>query len=140
MKLCAAGRHRGYRGLELLHLTITFRDSRSFTEQPEGSNSMEQLLSVVNWRTEMRFLISLGDTRTLLRCKEPFKVVKPVEMTGRSEPSLTIMEEGAVREGVEVLDRVPALEVMWEVAPVSKYQSVCWGGVRDTVLKADARD
>jgi hypothetical protein len=50
------------------------------------------------------------------------------------------MEEGAVREGVEVLDRVPALEVMWEVAPVSKYQSVCWGGVRDTMLKTDARD
>jgi hypothetical protein len=31
------------------------------------------------------------------------------------------MEEGAVREGFEVFDRVPALEVMWEVAPVSKY-------------------
>jgi hypothetical protein len=46
-------------------------------------------------------------------------------MTGRSEPSPTIMEEGAVIEGVEVFDMVPALEVMWEVAPVSKYRSVC---------------
>ena len=61
-------------------------------------------------------------------------------MIGRSEPSPTIMEEGAVREGVEVFDRVPALEVMWEVAHVLKYQSVCGGGVRDTILKADATD
>jgi hypothetical protein len=48
MKLCAVGRHRGYNGPELLHLTITLRDSRSFTEPPDGSNSMELLLSVVN--------------------------------------------------------------------------------------------
>lgn len=58
-----------------------------------------------------------------------------MEMTGRREPSPTITEEGVVREGVEVFDRVPAFEVMWEVAPVLKYQPICWGGVRDTVLK-----
>lgn len=63
-----------------------------------------------------------------------------MEMTGRREPSPTITEEGVVREGVEVFDRVPAFEVMWEVAPVSKYQPIFWGGVRDTVLKAEARD
>jgi hypothetical protein len=37
-KECAAGRQRGYNGLELLRLTITFRDRRSFTGQPVGSN------------------------------------------------------------------------------------------------------
>ena len=58
-----------------MHLRITFCDARSFTDQPAGSNSTEQLLSEVNWkllsevnwRTEIRLLISLGETRTLLR-------------------------------------------------------------------------
>jgi hypothetical protein len=89
---------------------------------------------------EIRFLIRLGDTSTLLRCKESCRVVEPMEMTVRCEPSPTIMEEGVVRKGVEVPDRVPTLDAMWEVAPVSKYQSVCWGVVRDTMLKDDARD
>ena len=66
-RACAVGRMSGYNGPELLHLTITLYVVRSFTEQPEGSNSKEQLLSEVNWRTEIRFLISLGEIRTLLR-------------------------------------------------------------------------
>jgi hypothetical protein len=36
-----------YRGLELLHLVITFHVERSFTERLNGSNSMEHQLSVV---------------------------------------------------------------------------------------------
>ncbi|CAN6237789.1 unnamed protein product [Urochloa humidicola] len=35
-------------GPELLHLARSLRVHRSFTEQPVGSNSMEQLLSEVN--------------------------------------------------------------------------------------------
>jgi hypothetical protein len=73
---------------------ITFLDLRSFTEQPEGSNSTEQLLSMVNWRTEIRFLMSLGETRTLLRCKGPGKWAPPEEVTGIREPSPTIIEAG----------------------------------------------
>jgi hypothetical protein len=38
-----------------------------------------------------------------------------------------------------VEERVPASEVIWEVAPELKYQSDCWGWLRDTVLKAEAR-
>jgi len=36
-------------GPELLHLTINLQDRRSFTEQIDGSNSTEQLLSIVNY-------------------------------------------------------------------------------------------
>jgi len=63
-RACIVGRWSGYSGLELLHLTITLCVVRSFIEQPAGSNSTEQLLSEVNWHTEIRFLISLGETRT----------------------------------------------------------------------------
>jgi hypothetical protein len=65
----------------------------SFTEQPAGSNSTEQLLSVVNWRTEIKFLISFGETRTLLRDKLDGRCAKLVEVTGSKEPSPTIMLE-----------------------------------------------
>jgi hypothetical protein len=36
-----------YGGPELLHLVITFRVERLFTERPNGSNSMENQLLVV---------------------------------------------------------------------------------------------
>jgi len=62
MKEVAGGNLRGYSGPELLHLMISLLDGRSFTEQPKGSNSTEQLLSVANWRTEIIFLISPGET------------------------------------------------------------------------------
>ena len=77
-----------------MHLRITFCDARSFTEQPAGSNSIEQLLSEVNWHTEIRFLISLGETRTLLRVKGPERDVEPVAVTSSKEPSPTTIDEG----------------------------------------------
>ena len=43
-----------YRGSVLSQLARGFLVARSFTEKPEGSNSMEQELLVVNQRTERR--------------------------------------------------------------------------------------
>jgi len=74
--LGGAGGKNGYRSPVLLHLAITLRVWRSFTERPKGSNSMEQLLSVVNRRTEIKFLIMLGETRTLERIKGRRGVIK----------------------------------------------------------------
>jgi hypothetical protein len=79
---------------------------------------------MVNWRTDIRFLISCGETRTLLRRNEGDKIVAPVAVTGMKEPLPTTMDEGAGKQGTDVEDRVPASEVIWEVAPESKYQSV----------------
>ena len=94
MKEEAGGRRRGYNGPDLLHLTISVRDGRAFTEQPAGSNSTEKLLSVVNWRTEIRFLIICGETRTLLRRKEGDNSVEAVAITGITELLPTTMDEG----------------------------------------------
>jgi hypothetical protein len=44
-----------YKGLELLHLVITFRVERSFTEMSNEANSMEHELSMVKQRTGKRF-------------------------------------------------------------------------------------
>jgi hypothetical protein len=41
------GRRSVYSGLVLFDLTITFRVERSFTDRPNGSNSIEHQLSVV---------------------------------------------------------------------------------------------
>ena len=95
----AGGRRKGYSGPELLHLTISVHDGRAFTEQPAGSNSTEQLLSVVNWQTEIRFLIICGDTRTLLRHKRGDNSVEPVALTGIMEPLPTTIDEGAGYRG-----------------------------------------
>ena len=92
--VAAAGRCRGYKVPELLHLTITFRVPISFTEQLEGSNSTEQLLSEVKWHTDIRFLISFGETRTLLRCRGPDRCAVPVEVIGSKDPSPTTIAEG----------------------------------------------
>jgi hypothetical protein len=70
----------------------------------------------------MRFLISCGETRTLLRCKDSDMAVVPVVLTGKKEPLLTTIEEGAGKQS-EVEESVLASDVMWEVAPESKYQS-----------------
>jgi hypothetical protein len=43
-----------YSGPELSQRARRVLVARSFTEKPEGSNSMEQKLSVVNRRTERR--------------------------------------------------------------------------------------
>jgi hypothetical protein len=48
------GRHIVYSGPVLFDLTITFLVVRSFTDKPNGSNSMEHQLSVVNRRTESK--------------------------------------------------------------------------------------
>jgi hypothetical protein len=72
----------------------------------------------------MRFLIRFGETRTLLRCKDGDKDVALVAVTGKKEPLPTTIEEGAEKQGGDVEERVPASEVIWEVAPESKYQSV----------------
>jgi len=123
-RACAVGRMSGYNGPELLHLTITLCVVRSFTEQPEGSNSTEQLLSDVHRRTEIRFLISLEETRTLLRDKCPGRDATPVAVTGSKEPSPTTIDEEKGYRGDKMCERVEGFEVMWEVAPESKYQSV----------------
>ena len=95
----AGGRRRGYNGPELLHLTISVRDGRAFTEQLAGSNSKEQLLLVVNWRTERRFLIICGETRTLLKCKEADNSMEPVAITGIMELLPTTMDKGVGYRG-----------------------------------------
>jgi hypothetical protein len=50
--------------------------------------------------------------------------VVPVAVTGRKEPLPTTIDEGAGKQGGNVEERVPGSEVIWEVAPESKYQSV----------------
>jgi hypothetical protein len=115
-----------YRSPKLLHLVITVLVSRSFTVKPNLSNSMERLLSVTNRRTEIRFLIMSGETRTLLRENILLAWTKealPVAVMGKSEPLPTIIWVG-VEVSWEGDDRIPASDVMCEVAPVSMYQSV----------------
>jgi hypothetical protein len=70
-----------------------------------GQNSTEQLLSIVNWRTEIRFLIICGETRTLLRRKLEDNSVEPVAVTGRKEPLPTTIDEGLGYRGKEMCDR-----------------------------------
>jgi hypothetical protein len=48
------GRRIVYSGPVLFELTITFLVVRSFTDKPNGSNSMEHQLSVVKRRTESK--------------------------------------------------------------------------------------
>jgi hypothetical protein len=48
------GRRIVYSGPVLFDLTITFLIVRSFTDKPNGSNSMEHQLSVVKQRTESK--------------------------------------------------------------------------------------
>jgi hypothetical protein len=91
---------------------ITFQDLRSFTEQPAESNSTEQLLSVVNWRTEIKFLISFGETITLLRDKSDGRCAKPVEVAGSKEPSPTTMLEGTGYRWVKTCERIVESEAM----------------------------
>ena len=97
-------------------------------------------MSEVNWRTEIRFLISLGETRTLLRDKCPGSDAVPVAVTGSKEPSPTIIDEGKGYYEDKTCERVDELEVMREVAPESRYQSVVGGCWRVMVLKVNARD
>jgi len=113
--LMLVGGKNGYKSPKLLHLAITLRVCRSFTERPKGSNSIEQLLSVVNRRTEIKFLIMLGETKTLFRTRERCGVgneYEPVEVMGKRAPLPTIMEEGPDKEGGRGDERIPEWAVM----------------------------
>jgi len=77
-----------------------------------GSNLIKQLLLEVNWRTNIRFLIRFGETRTLLSKKEPGSCVEPVAVTGKREPLLTIMDEGEGYREKEVCERALGSEVI----------------------------
>jgi hypothetical protein len=87
-----------------------FLEWRSFTETPRGSNSTETELSVVNLRTEIRFLIISGARRTLLRQNGPGRVEKPVPTTGRMAPLPTTIEDGKEEDGEAVI--IPGLEAI----------------------------
>ena len=87
---------------------------------------MEQLLSVVKRRIEIRFLIMLGDTRTLLRTKLRYgkeKICDPVAVTGSRAPFPTMIDEGVNEVGEEMVESLPASEVMCDLAPESAYRS-----------------
>jgi hypothetical protein len=76
---------------------IMFFVRRSFTERPKGSNSTEQLLSIVKRWTEIKFLIIWILTRTWLRVKGPWAAgieVEPTEVIGIREPLPTMILEG----------------------------------------------
>jgi hypothetical protein len=63
---------------------------------------MEQLLSVVKRRIEIKFLIMLGETRTLERIGGRRSVVKecdPTEVLGSKAPLPTMIDEGPDDEG-----------------------------------------
>jgi hypothetical protein len=63
---------------------------------------MEQLLSVVKRRTEIKFLIMLGNTKTLERtsgCRIVEKECDPVDVTGSEAPLPTMIDEGLDDDG-----------------------------------------
>ena len=87
---------KGYKSPSLLHLMSSLLLGRSLIEKPRGSNSIEQELSFVNLRTEIRFLIMAGACRTLESKKFVFgvcRVVVPVPRTGKVDPLPTKMRE-----------------------------------------------
>jgi len=63
---------------------------------------MEQLLSVVKRRTEIKFLIMFGDTKTSERTRGR-RVVEnecdPIDVTGSEAPLPTMIDEGLDDEG-----------------------------------------
>jgi hypothetical protein len=93
---------------------------------------MEQLLSVVKRRMEIKFLMICGETKTLLRTKFRLgkeKVCDPVAVTGSKAPLPTMIDEGVDELGKERVEIVPASAVMCDPAPESAYHSDgggCW--------------
>jgi hypothetical protein len=80
---------KGYRSPELVDLRIVVLVRRSFTEKPNGSNSIEHRLSLVNLRTYIRFKTKVGVWSTEARRKLMFgacKWVDPVPKMGKREP------------------------------------------------------
>lgn len=67
-------------------------------------------------------------------------MVMLVAMADTSEPLPTTMEVGEVYREAEVCERVPSREVMWEVAHVSRYQSLAAGWVRLMLLNVEASE
>jgi hypothetical protein len=97
---------------------------------------------VVKRRIEIRFLIMLGDTRTLLRTKLRYgkeKICDPVAVTGSRAPFPTMIDEGVNEVGEEMVESLPASEVMCDPAPESYHSEVAFGGLRVMVLKECAR-
>jgi hypothetical protein len=88
---------------------------------------------------EIKFLIMLGDTKTLLRTRlrcGKEKVCDLMAVTGSKAPFPTMIDEGADEEGGEMVESLPASEVMCDSAPESAYHSeVEPGGVNVMVLK-----
>ena len=71
---------------------MVLRVARSFTEKPNGSNSILQWLSMVKQRTEIRFLMIVGDTKTSLSEKDETEV-EPTAVIGKRDPSPTTIPE-----------------------------------------------
>jgi hypothetical protein len=67
---------------------------------------------MVNWRTEIRFLVICGDTRTLLRRKVGDNSVDPVAVTGKVEPLPTTIDEGVGYHGKRTCEREEDWDVM----------------------------
>ena len=72
----------------------------------------------------------LGATRTLCKRKEPRWTGSPTEVTGRAEPSPTMMEEGQEGEGGWVEVRMLAYGVVSKEALESAIQSAKEAGGR----------
>ena len=60
-------------------------------------------------------------------------------VTGRQDPSPTMMEEGQEGYGGRTEERIPVSGVVWKEAPESAIHSVLTGGVSPMVLKDCAR-
>jgi len=60
-------------------------------------------------------------------------------VTGRQDPSPTMIEEGQEGCGGRTEERIPASGVVWNEAPESAIHSVLVGGVSPMVLKDCAR-
>ena len=88
----------------LLHQMITFLVWRSFIEQPARLNSISD--------SDIRFLIRFGETRTLLKCKKVGKCATPVDVTGKREQLLAIIEKGKDEFGKVVCERMHACGVI----------------------------
>jgi hypothetical protein len=87
----------------------------------------------------MRFLISHGDTRTLLRRKLGDNSVEAVAVTRCVEPLSTTIDEGIRYHRKKVCEREEDWDVMCEVAPELKNHSCDAGGFSVDVLKFEAR-
>jgi hypothetical protein len=65
--------------------------------------------------------------------------VEPMTTMGRREPLLTTIDEGVGYHGEKICERLLE-EVMWEVAPESKYHSKFRGYCIASMLKAEASE